>query len=529
MQATQHTLTRKFLALTVPSVPVRQRFYTPLVIAITVFIGFGLAWLPLKTAILLVGGTLFLALVLLYPTLVLYALIPAIPYSSLVALPVGGVKAGAMEMLLLLGLTAWLLKIFTRQTVGKPPQKIHTGPLLWPFLLLIGGVTLSWLNALSIRAALFETIKWVEMFLLYLLIINLLPKKQIKWVVLVILLTGISQAVLGVYQFYYKVGPEGFLLFGGRFLRAYGTFAQPNPYAGYLGLILPLALSVAIWAFFSSGPGSVSITFSAKTLWDRIFSFVYWLCRGILYSLPLVIMVAALYASQSRGAMLGFAAAAVAVVMVRNRKTALLFAALFLFAALIWIVGSFNVSFSQSDTSGISKIYTAVTQRVVNAGVALFTITDVATTPVTDANFATVERVAHWQAAINMWRDNPWLGVGFGNYAVIYPAYAIGRWLDPLGHAHNYALNLGAETGLTGMVAYIIFWIWVFAVSFLAVRRSNGFYKAIAAGAVGVFVHLQVHNMVDNLYVQGMYLHVGIIMGVTAVIYLAGKGSREYK
>lgn len=524
MQAAQHSFARKFLTLTVPSIPVNQKFYTPLLIALIIAVGFALAWLPLKTAILLVGGTLFLALVLLYPTLVLYALIPAIPYSSLVALPISGVKAGAMEMLLLLGLTAWLLKILTRQAVSQPPLKIHTGPLLWPFLLLIGAVTLSWLNSLSIRAALFETIKWVEMFLLYLFIINLLPAKQIKWVVLVILSTGIAQAILGIYQFYYKVGPEGFLLFGGRFLRAYGTFAQPNPYAGYLGLILPLALSVAIWAF-SKGPGSVSILFSISTLWDRILKFAYWLCRGIIFSLPLLIMLAALYASQSRGAMLGFAAAAVAVIMVRNKKTALLFAGLFLVAAFIWIVGSFNFSFAQSDTGSISKIYTAVTQRVVNAGVSLFTITDVATTPVTDANFATVERVAHWQAAINMWRDNPWLGVGFGNYAVIYPAYAIGRWLDPLGHAHNYALNLGAEVGLTGMVAYIIFWIWVFAVSFLAVRRSNGFYKAVAAGAVGVFVHLQIHNMVDNLYVQGMYLHVGIIMGVIAVICLAKKGS----
>ena len=30
-------------------------------------------------------------------------------------------------------------------------------------------------------------------------------------------------------------------------MRAYGTFQQPNPYAGYLGLTLPLAFSVALW------------------------------------------------------------------------------------------------------------------------------------------------------------------------------------------------------------------------------------------------------------------------------------------
>jgi hypothetical protein len=79
---------------------------------------------------------------------------------------------------------------------------------------------------------------------------------------------------------------------------------------------------------------------------------------------------------------------------------------------------------------------------------------------------------------------------------------------------------LGAETGLPGIIAYLIFWIWVFGLSFLAVLSSHGFFKAVAAGSLGIFTHLQIHNMVDNLYVQGMYLHVAIIIGLVAVIYL---------
>jgi hypothetical protein len=32
----------------------------------------------------------------------------------------------------------------------------------------------------------------------------------------------------------------------GRFMRAYGTFRQPNPYAGYLGYLAPVAVSLAV-------------------------------------------------------------------------------------------------------------------------------------------------------------------------------------------------------------------------------------------------------------------------------------------
>ncbi|MCG3211431.1 MAG: hypothetical protein FOGNACKC_05077 [Anaerolineae bacterium] len=511
---------RKFLSLTIPTFTVNPKLHLPATLAVVVVIAVGLAWLPLKYAVAAVGGSIFLALALIEPSLVLVALIPVIPFSSLATTSVGGAKAGAMELLLLLAAAIWLLKLLTAQVASGRPLAVRHGPLLLPFALLLGGLALTWLNALSIRASLIETIKWVEMAVLYLFIINLLPPQKIKWVVAVILLAGMAQAVLGLYQFVFKVGPEGFLLFGGQFLRAYGTFAQPNPYGGYLGLVLPLALSVAIWAAEST-PHSRAVIWSADSpaFVNRPIRLAYRLARLAILSLPLFVMLAALFASQSRGAWLGFAAAAVVTVVVRSKKYAALFAALALVGVLALLASSISLNPGQSQTD---SPLAAVTQRFVDAAL-IFEIKDVAITPVTDANFATVERLAHWQAARDMWRDHPWLGVGFGNYAVIYPAYAVGRWLDPLGHAHNYWLNLGAETGLLGVTVYLIFWIWSFAVLWIVVRKNRGFYQAVAAGGLGVLVHLQVHNMVDNLYVQGMYLHVAVILGICAVIYLFNK------
>lgn len=481
----------KFLQLTLPPLSLDSRIRQLLLVAAITALGLALAWLPITGAVLLLGGAVFLILLLLRPILSLYLLIPIIPFSSLLAVPLGDFKAGLMEIVLALGLVAWLLQMLARQKIIIP-----AAPLLWPFLLFLGGVGLSWLNALSIGASLIETAKWVEMLALYLLVVALLPARHIRWVLAVIMLTGIAQAGLGLYQFIFKVGPPGFLLFGGRFLRAYGTFAQPNPYAGYLGLVLPLALSLTIWAFQDFDWKDKA---SNKNLPAQIF-----------FGLALVLLLAALFATQSRGAWVGFAVAAIVTLGVRSKQTAMLMITLAVVAALAALAGSFDWGLANSN---------AVTQRLVDA-LGIATIADISTIEVNDANFATIERLAHWQAARDMWRDHLWLGVGFGNYAVIYPVYALGRWLDPLGHAHNYLLNIGAEAGLVGITAYLIFWILTFRVSLLALSGSTGFNRAVIAGGLGTLVHLHIHNFFDNLYVQGMYLHLSIILALISIIYL---------
>ena len=495
----------RLLNLTLPPLPINPRIYQFMLVAVVIAIGLAVAWLPLTWIVLLLGGAIFLTLLLLKPILSLYLLIPIIPFSSLLAVPLGSFKAGLMEIVLALGIMAWLVQILVKR--NPQPQTLNPAPLLWPFLLFLGGVGLSWLNTLSMGASLIETAKWIEMLALYLFIVALLPTRHIKWVVIVMLLTGIAQAVLGLYQFIFKVGPVGFLLFDGRFLRAYGTFDQPNPYAGYLGLVLPLALSLTVWAFsdlrsaigdVESNKSRISNTQRARCLKSQIF-----------FGLSLGLLLAALFATQSRGAWIGFAAAAVMTFGVRSKKAAMILLILALIGVMIGWVGSFDGGVANTNV---------ITQRLGDA-ISITTITDISTVEVNDANFATIERLAHWQAAREMWRDNLWLGVGFGNYAVVYPIYAVGRWLDPLGHAHNYLLNIGAEAGLIGVTAYLIFWILIFRVSWLALQGSSGFDRAVVAGGLGILVHLHIHNLFDNLYVQGMYLHVAIVLALISLIY----------
>ncbi len=457
---------------------------TPATIAI---IGIALAILPLKFAAAIVIGGIGAIVLVLRPKLAVYGLIFAIPFSSYFQIGIGGAHIGVMELLLVAMLTIWLLQMAARREIIIPQT-----PLLVPFLIFLGAIGLSWLGALSFSATLTESAKWLEMLALYLFIVANFKRDETPWLVSAILLAGAIEAALGIYQFVFKIGPDGFLLFGGRFLRAYGSFRQPNPFAGYLGLILPLTLAIFLWAVGQIQQKTANTIFRLSLL------------GGVL-----AILLAGLFASQSRGGMLGFAIAATVTVLLMGGRWAFALGIAFVGGALFLSMG------------GLAFVPHSIVQRFADA-VPYIGVSDVAQVVVTDANFATIERLAHWQAAQEMWRDNLWLGVGFGNYAAVYGAYAVGRWLDPLGHAHNYLLNIGAEAGLVGILGYFVFWGWVFvfAIKKLRFNPLTTFQRAIIAGSVGIFVHLHIHNLFDNLYVQGMYLHVAIIFAlITLVVF----------
>src|SRR5262249_35173659 len=106
---------------------------------------------------------------------------------------------------------------------------------------------------------------------------------------------------------------------------------------------------------------------------------------------------------------------------------------------------------------------------------------------ITDPNYAVLERLAHWQAAIGMMNDNPWLGVGFGAYEVAYPRYALMNWPMALGHAHNYYLNLLAETGIVGFSGYVVAWIAIFILTVRTLNRQHGLNRGLALGILGAF------------------------------------------
>ncbi|MCR4406536.1 MAG: O-antigen ligase family protein [Anaerolineae bacterium] len=449
-----------------------------IVFVLLLSLALAIALLPLTWAGVLVAGGVVLLTILVHPQVALYLLIFAVPFGSLREVQVGGITFGLTEGLIALLLAAWLAKmIAARQVCPVWP------PLTLPLLLFLGVILLTLPETLSLTLAGKEILKWVEVLGVYLFVANALSRRQAMVAVIALLMAGVGQALLGAYQFFRQVGPEHFVLFR-RFMRAYGTFQQPNPYAGYLGLVLPVGVGLLMWAVTERGGRS----------WFRVV--------GLLAAIGL--LTAALGMSWSRGAWLGFAAALVAVNGVRSRQAAMVLATLLGVAVLILALG------------GVRLLPPALIQRFTDF-LPFVNVGDLRAVQITDANYAVIERVAHWQAALGMWTDHPWLGVGIGNYAAVYPAYALPKWPDPLGHAHNYYLNIAAEAGLIGLLAYLLLWGMAFYQAWKAVRASGGVWQAVAAGVFGVLAHLAVHNFFDNLWVHNMYVHVAVLLGLLTI------------
>jgi O-antigen ligase len=282
----------------------------------------------------------------------------------------------------------------------------------------------------------------------------------------------------GAVQFLTDSGPGAFQLQGA--LRAFGHFDQPNPFAGYLTTILPLAVCMALC-------GTNPARFR-------------WLALG-----ASVLLGAGIGLSQSRGAWLGAAVAALVLVLVWSRSTRRLLIPGALGGALVLALAA----------SGL--LPAAILDRLAQT-VEYFGVFDVRTVEVTSDNWAVVERMAHWQAGWYMFVDHVWLGVGAGNYAQAYPEYFVGSWREPLGHAHNYYLNILAELGVAGggiLVLVIGATIRQFGGALVRSEAQLGsFWRAVLAGVSGGLIVFCIHNLFDSLFVHSVNVQVGVLLGL---------------
>ena len=65
-------------------------------------------------------------------------------------------------------------------------------------------------------------------------------------------------------------------------------------------------------------------------------------------------------------------------------------------------------------------------------------------------------RLAVWQSGINMMMDHPVFGIGLGGFSEAYKTkYILPEDTIKLSHAHNNLLQIGAETGLVGLLGFV--------------------------------------------------------------------------
>ena len=244
--------------------------------------------------------------------------------------------------------------------------------------------------------------------------------------------------------------------------RVRGTFGSPNNLALVLERAAPAALALVLAAGARtsfSGPGRWS--------WRRV------LDTRALWVLALGVLLAVLILTWSRGAWLGaLVGLAVAArplwtqVGFRRRVVAVGFS----IAALAGIV----------LVTGVERIGQLL--RIGDSGA--------------------VSRLAIWDSAWRMGRDNWLFGVGPDNFLTHYRAYMRPEaWREPnISHPHNLLLDAWVSLGLIGLLALIAV-LGLFWRDWRRIRRDGaGGADPLAFGLAGALAATLTHGLVDHAY-----------------------------
>lgn len=457
---------------------------------ITTAVAIGLSVAALPTALLVIGGVViaFILLCAITPLAALMFLLILAPLRTLIATEAAFQLPLDIGQLALLGfLSTWVLHTFV---LRRTPARLHWSAIYLPLLIFLTLMGVNAFTAQSIGTWINEWLKWLQMLALAVVVVHLLSGQRWHWLVAGLVVAGVANALIGLYEFFGGSGALH-LLINNRFFRAFGTFGQPNPFGGFMGLLAPIAL--------------MSVLNYGMRFWKTRRTQDFYLL--LFYTLACAILFAGIVISWSRGAWLGVVVAMMVMFLALPRKTlygvGLAGVALLLTGAL-WISGALPAS---------------VIARISSSTEEFFAFQDVRGVDISPENYPVVERLAHWQAALNMARAHPWLGVGLGGYEIAYPDYRLINWHEPLGHAHNYYLNILAEGGIIGLLAYGKVWLLIIWLTWRVRSHPDNLSRLTAIGILGTWTYLGIHSLFDNLYVNNLFIHIGTILGILGVLY----------
>lgn len=269
-------------------------------------------------------------------------------------------------------------------------------------------------------------------------------------------------------------GPEKFVVGGA--VRVFSTFGTPNTLAAYLEFTVPL---LVVLAFFG-----LKRTFRAKIGWPM------WIACGVATGAGML----TIGLTQSRGGWIGIAVAMGLVFLILPRR-------LMLSSAVVGIglVGVFLLTpMGQSQVERFGNVF------------------DEETPIIETEHQGALGRGSLWGAAIRMMADHPATGIGAGEYDYHYREYTP-SWLDrfPRGQAHNGWLQMGAQAGVPGLLAFSLWLIASLVALARAIHRApDETARLLAWGALAVMAAFSVHSLVDYLNVLSLSLQLSAITAI---------------
>ncbi|MFA6637218.1 MAG: O-antigen ligase family protein [Candidatus Omnitrophota bacterium] len=203
-----------------------------------------------------------------------------------------------------------------------------------------------------------------------------------------------------------------------------------------------------------------------------------------LFLIGLIVSVACLFLTGSRGAWMFFGAAFMTVGILKGRKAAAIF--IMILSAVFFLM--------PSETR--ERIYETV-----------------------DFESGTAwERVMIWRGSVDMIKEHPVLGFGVNTFSKHFPDYKPEGYPDDR-YAHNCYLQMASEIGIVGAVFFMMFIIAALFSSLKGILRlPDGQRKGLAIGLFGGSVGFALNSAVDtHLFSLALAVFFNIILGFTMV------------
>ncbi len=397
--------------------------------------------------------------------------------AAFAVLATGGIRAvdfAIIEYLMALALGLSVVRVWVHE---KPI--FHLTPVLWSVLAFAIYVTIGWARADIHYLAEDE---WTRVMLYAAFFVTLtfhLFRPQYTQVLLIVVATvAVGSSLYAAYQYFSGsrmvwnfIRPETYSR------RGSGTFINPNNFAGYVAVLLPMMMAVVM-------AGRVSVT------------------TRFLAGYAALMFLVGLAVSASRGGLLAAGGGLLALVFLLLRQKPFRLPALILLAVLV--LGGFAVLSQATLTQArFQQMQTTSMDR--------------------DGRFLL------WQSAEEMWRDNLWVGVGPGHYDAVFPQYRpdILQQRKPY-FAHNEYLNTLADYGLIGALLVLVgigSAEFAFRYGWQGLRRENVNLEsarsnrlALLLGACSGVTAALVHALFDyNFHMPAYALLVVFLLGIMAV------------
>jgi len=356
------------------------------------------------------------------------------------------------------------------------------------------------------RTELFKIISYLGVFLL---IINYVDsKRKLMRMSAVIVFSGIVVALLGVAQ---KVAeaPKIYWFWEPIFKNDasfFGPFVNPNHFAGYIEMIVPLSIGlfIAKWKHMAKKQLRGIREFLIKMSEEEV-------CKLILLSFFIILMAGALFLSSSRGGIISFLGSMVFLLamMIRKEKggrniTILVVFLMSILSFLIWM-GISPLIEEFSSIQDLSKDY--------------------------DIQY----RFQNWKDILGIIKDFPLFGAGLETFSAIFPKYKT-IWLQyHYLYLENDYLQLLCEMGLLGFGIFLWFMLSLFRkigsdYSRPDIGGRSGVQYISFYGCLTAIVAIMIHSFWDfNMHIPSNAQLLSMLIGLTiAGARIGRKGYVEY-